>query len=182
MRLTSLRLHHCGILSAALFTACAGTEVETPPSQDAGFAAVVDAGHVDAGEQSAPSGILELGVGYDAFAGVASDQSVGLTRGAQGLQHVWVAVRIRSMSPARAVVSLRLTRDNDGLVVSQPYRVRLPFSTHEGYAERVGMQLVVPDPNAVLGQYVTLSGEVENAEGVKAEAATHVLVFWEDQL
>jgi len=172
---------HCGVSVALMISACAEPAVDPPPPSDAG-AAIVDAGLTDSGLMQVTQGVLELGVGDLAFSGVTPDQSVGLTRGPQGLQHLWVAVRIRSMSPERAIVSLSLTRDLDGQVVSSPFRVRLPFSEHDGYAERVGLQLVIPDPNVVLGQYATLRGEVVNREAVKAESSAHVVVFWEDQL
>ena len=166
----------CGCVLVA-FAACAGVEDIEPISEVP--ASPTDAGvTVDAGA-TLPTAHLELGVGAAAFSMIEDGGRVGLTRGPQGLQHVWVAARIRDMDPERVIVELSLSRQSDGALVSEGYRVRLPFQTHTGYAERVGMQLVVLSPDDIVDRYAILTGRAINSEGVRAEATTRVLVQWE---
>ena len=150
----------------------------------------IDAGGPDTGgaiehnDGSTSQPGLELGSSVDAFVPVAEGDTLGLQRGTQGLQHVWVSLRIRDMDPARATIELSLSRESDGYTASEPFRVRLPFATDPGwdYAERIGMQLVVLEPEAVLGQDLILTARVTDSHEVSVERRTRVHVVWEEEL
>jgi hypothetical protein len=134
----------------------------------------------DAGPTAMPR--LELGTGEDRFVPVADGDVLPMERGFQGLQHVWVSVRAHDFDPDRAIVALALTGEVDGTEVTDPQRLRLPFELGDGYAERVGMQLVVPEPDLALNRDLQLSVAVENRAGVAAAAEVRVRVQWEEEL
>jgi len=164
---------------AGTIGACGSTVVPDDgggsPGDDTGSAADADA-------LPPPMGILELGTGVEAFEPITDGSTIGLTRGFQGLQHVWVSLRVREMDTDRAITELTLTREQDDVVVSDSFRVRIPFEVHGGYAELLGIQLVTPDENAVLDEAVILSARVENRDGASAEADARFSVVWEDDL
>ena len=115
------------LLALGLVSACGGTDA---PVVDGGTPPVNDTGGPDAGPPP-PMGVLELGAGDDRFEPILDGAVVGLSRGFQGLQHIPVALRVREMHTDRAILELTLTRDRDGMVVSDPLRVRIPFVAYD---------------------------------------------------
>ncbi len=172
------RAHLTWLLALGLASACGSTDA---PIVDGGTPPENDTGSPDAGPPP-PMGVLELGTGDGRFEPILDGAVVGLSRGFQGLQHVPVALRVREMHTDRAILELTLTRDRDGMVVSDPLRVRIPFVAYDGYDELTGIQLVTPDEDDVLSETVTLSAHVENRDGATAMADVGFSVVWEDEL
>ena len=175
-------------IAAALFgcvlvagsAACGNEDGPTPPTpgSDAGPMPPVDAGSL------VPAAELTLGTGELAFAPVAEGQVLPLVHGFQGLQHVWVSVRARDFDPDRAIITLSLDRVGDGRPAADDLRVRLPFDVDPAgaYVERVGLQLVVLEPNLALGEQLRLTAAIDNPLGAHATASAHITVVWEENL
>ena len=153
-----------------LLTACGGD----PAALD-GAVPMGDAGPL-------PTAILDLGTGIDAFAAVMDTDLVALSRGNQGLQHVWVCLRTHDLRAASPDIHLSLARPTDGVVVSDPYNARLPFAERGTYKERVGMRLVVSYPLRVVDQDLVLRATVDGRNGQTANAEALVHVLWEEDL
>ncbi len=146
------------------------TDAGPPPSDDAGAMVVPH------------EGTLVLGTGATSFEPVADGDTLGLTRGLQGLQHVWISLRLRDVDPELAITELTLTRASDGRVVNEPFRARLPYAPGADVAELVGAQLVIPDEAAALGQSLLLHARVEGRDGGWAEADAQIDIVPENEL
>ena len=147
------------------------------PGEDAGVPE-----RSDAGAPSDHEGVLELGTGDESFLPVSDDDLLGLSRGIQGLQHVYVSLRVREVDPELAITEIVLARQSDGVAVNEPFRVRLPYVAQAERAELVGAQLVVPDEERVFGEPLVLTARIEDRHGAWAEASAQVRVVWEDEL
>jgi hypothetical protein len=170
----------CGSALLASLVACGSEEDPTgpPPTADAGpVASAEDAGPV-------PEPELMLGTGERAFEPVADGHVLPLIRGHQGLQHVWISLRAQDFDPDRAIIALSLERESDGRPTTDAYRARLPFDVDPtgAFVERIGIQLVVPNPDLVLGQDLLLTAGIENPLGAQGMVSAHVTVQWEEDL
>lgn len=160
------------IVTATGLCACAGDGA----LPDAG--SMADAGAPpDAGSEPAS---LDLGVGEMSFEPVADGDTVFLVHGFQGLQHVWVSLRTHDLDPDRATVELSLARERDGTQGSEDYRARLSLMDSGDYAERLGLQLVVLQPDIVVGQDSILRARVTDRNDVSATAEARVSVAWQE--
>ena len=124
---------------------------------------------------------VELGTGSDGmFASVTDGETLELARGCQGSQHVWIALRCRSLDMSPGTVDLRLTRERDGTAVSLPFDARLRFDSQPewGYSQVSGLTLVVPEPDQALDEDLILHGEATGRGGGFASAERHVRVVW----
>lgn len=147
------------------------------------FALLAACDPVDVGPDANIAPSLEVGTGDVAFTSFEDGDTLELVRGAQGAQHVWVALRASGIDPRGTILNLALTRDRDGAVVSQTFHVRVSLTPVEGerYAEVTGLTLVVPDPAQALLEDLTLRATVteqESAGGRMATRERRVRVAW----
>ena len=163
-----------GLAVSCLVSAC---DSAPPTGTDAGPTSA-DAGEV----VTAHEGTLELGTGATAFEPISDGDTVALSRGVQGLQHVWVSLRLREVDPELAITELTLTRVRDDAMVNEPFRARLAFELGTDGAELIGAQLVVPDEDAALGEPLVLRARVEARDGGWAEAEARIDIVPEDEL
>ncbi len=130
---------------------------------------------------------IEIGTGdigdYDVL---VDGDTTYLVRGSQGGQHVWVGIRAWDINTRPALIQLLLENDATGETVSIPFQVRLTFQDEvppdADFDQISGLALVVPDPEDVVGQRVTIRARVsENRTGgLMAEAAVEDLfVEWD---
>jgi len=140
------------------------TDSGTPPAEDAG--------------PIPESGTLEIGTGFDAFVPIAEGDTVELTPGCQGAQHVWISLRTTELLPRRNTIELELVRESDSMVLSDDYRVRLSLTPAGDHAEITGLTLVVPDPEPAVGEDVAVEGTVEDDRGVRAEDRRSFHLEW----
>jgi hypothetical protein len=137
---------------------------------------------VDVGPDAYVPAALEVGNGHVAFVSFEDGDTLELVRGVQGLQHVWVAIRLWGIEPRGTILSLSLVRDRDEAVVSQPLHVRVSLTPVEGepYSEVTGLTLVVPVPEEALDEALTLRASVTEAgEGGEVVALERpVRVAW----
>lgn len=131
---------------------------------------------LDGGGSSAPF-TVELGTGRTAFRPVAGDDTLYMENGLQGLQHVLVSLRVVGLDEGRYLTDFALTRD-DGLVVSYPAQVRLPFALADDGVELLGYQLVVREPDAIAGFSGRVRASVEGAGGEVDADERAVQVEW----
>ncbi|MFY0526970.1 hypothetical protein ACN28I_28805 [Archangium gephyra] len=128
----------------------------------------------------APPPRLEVGTGRH-FTVLGEGATLELVRGSQGSQHVFVSLRAWDLTPLTARVTLSLARTEDGLRVSSPYEVRLPFeaaTTPDAPAELEGLLLVVPDPSPALGREVRLTASIETQSGERATDTRSATLQW----
>jgi hypothetical protein len=122
----------------------------------------------------ADAGSLRLGQGDLGFEPLADGDVAWLHPGPQGLQHVWVTLQ-RDGAPGFGLVELAL--DVDGVVVSSPFEVSVPWTDDgAGGVQAIGLTLVVPDPASALGLDAVLRAraleEADQVEVVVEWAAT----------
>jgi hypothetical protein len=147
------------------------------PAQPGGDAALPD-GSVS-GEPR-----LEVGTGEQQFEPFEDGDTVPLILGSQGAQHVAVSVRVFGLDPRGTILDLRLTRDRDGMTVSQTFMVRVslePVAGSPGLAEAWGLTLVVPEPDQAIGEALTLRVRVTermDAGGRVLEVERHLFTDW----
>jgi hypothetical protein len=129
-----------------------------------------------------PPAEIELGTGGpNRFEDVSSGATLDLAQGCQGLQHVWLSVRVRGLDPARAVIEAQLTRARDAEMVALMLQVSLPLMPVDGGAEVTGLQIVVPNAQDVLNEDLVLSVRVTDRGGASAERSIPVRVEWGDE-
>jgi hypothetical protein len=123
---------------------------------------------------------VEIGNGADTFVAFDDGDTLGLIHGCQGAQHVWIALRAFDLSPRGTILDLALTRDRDGLQVSQTFTVRVSLTPIDGtdYAEVTGLTLIVPDPDQAIGEDLTLRATVTAMDGASATSVRHIRVDW----
>jgi hypothetical protein len=130
---------------------------------------------------------IEIGRGdIGDYETVMDGDDAQLVRGSQGGQHVWVGIRAWDLNTRPALIQLLLENDASGETVSIPFQVRLTFQDElppdADFTQISGLALVVPDPEDVLGQRVTIRARVsENRTGgLMAESAvSDLLVDWD---
>jgi len=147
------RLFRCAVVVAAAAVASTGCVGEGPTPVDGGDD-VVAVSDFD----------VELGTGRTVFRPLTAGDDLLLERGFQGLQHVLVGVRTTALTPGRYVVTPELARVRDDVVVSEPTSIRVPLTDGDesGAATFVGMQLVIGEPDGVVGEDCVLHLSVED--------------------
>ena len=120
-----------------------------------------------------------IGTGRETFVPLMDGQTLFLELGHQGLQHVLVSIRVQGLPQDRYVVDFQLTRD-DGVAISEPARLRLPFKEipDEEGVELLGYTLVVGEPSLGVGQSGTLRATVEDPDGLIAADERSVNIEW----
>jgi hypothetical protein len=135
---------------------------------------------IDVGPDAYVPPALEVGSGDVAFVEFEDGDTLDLVRGVQGLQHVWIALRVWGIEPRGTILNLALVRDRDETVVSQAFYVRVSLTPVEGelYSEVTGLTLVVPVPEEALEEELTLRASVteagEGGEVLTIERPIHV--------
>ena len=172
----------------ALAAVALGCTEEDGAGSDASVAQA-DAAILDDGGVAVPGADarLEVGTGAEAFVPVGDGDIVELGRGCQGAQHLWVSLRTAGMRPERMTVELSLQRVSDGAVATAPLRARLMFDPRaddadQQAAERVGIRLVVDDPDLVVDQEALLTATVTNIDKVTATTTRRTQVQWGDEV
>jgi len=124
--------------------------------------------------------------GLGTYEELSDGDTAYLARGCQGGQHVWISLRAGRLDTMPALIQLRAQRERDEMDVSIPFQVRLTFEPvpEEEYDQLTGLQLVIPNPEEVLGEEVVIRARVsENvAGGASAEDERHVVVEWGDEV
>jgi len=135
----------------------------------------------DPGPADGAMAMLEMGSGgLDVFEPVAEGSTVLLEPGGQGLQHVWLGLRVSNIDAQPGLIEGSLVRLSDGHIVSLPLRVRLRFIQERTYEELTGLRLVVPVADDIIGQEATLHARVTDPTGRTAEGERTVRVAWAD--
>ncbi|HYI01200.1 hypothetical protein [Hyalangium sp.] len=117
---------------------------------------------------------LELGTGRQQFTPLNDGDTLGLQRGCQGGQHIFVSLRAWGLPPEPVMVELSLTRTEDEQKVSSPFRVRYLFAQGndlDAPDELTGLLLVIPEPDKAVGRAVRVTAAVQTDPG---DRATHV--------
>jgi hypothetical protein len=100
---------------------------------------------------------LEIGRGADAFTALTAGEDLLLHRGAQGLQHIELALRAAVAADAlvidRAMASVRPWRDGAALT---PLEVGVTLVPVDDHVEVRGLLYVIADPEAWVGAAVRL--------------------------
>ena len=122
---------------------------------------------------------LTVGTGRNTHMPLSDGDTLHLELGHQGLQHVLVSIQLVGLPQDRYPVDFQLIR-NDGVAVSEPTRVRLPFiATQDGSgAELLGYTLVVLEPALGVGHDAVLRVAVEGPEGGVVADQREVHVEW----
>ncbi len=122
---------------------------------------------------------IVVGTGRNTYMPLSDGDTLYLELGHQGLQHALVSVRALDLAQDRYVVDFKLIRD-DGVTISEPARVRLPFKemADGSGAELLGYTLVVADPALGVGHDGVLRVTVEGPEGGIAVDERNVSVEW----
>jgi len=120
-----------------------------------------------------------LGTGRNRLMPLSDGDVLYLELGHQGLQHVLVSIRLSGLPQDRYVVDFQLIRD-DGIAVSEPARVRLPFvALSDGSGvELLGYTLVVVEPALGIGRDAVLRVSVEGPNGEFGRDERRVRVEW----
>jgi len=107
-------------------------------------------------------------------------QTLRLQRGCQGSQHVFTSVRVNGAAGARITVGVRIVRVSDGLLVSVPFELRLPFDADAppGVRQITGLTPVIEDPADVLDQEVRVEVFVRDDSGAEARGAMRGPAAW----
>ena len=179
-------------MTGALVLACGGcggaNSAEGQPSttrlQDRFENGTEDAGSIlfdefDRALVSEASFEATLGTGRETYMPLVDGDTLFLELGHQGLQHVLVSIRLHGLPQDRYTVDLLLIRE-DGVAVSEPAHVRLPFAlmADESGVELLGYTLVVVDPVLGVGHDALLRIAVEGPEGDVAVDERNVHVEW----
>ncbi len=162
-------LRSCPFALIVVLTACGG----------AGTGPTDGATDADA-EVSSSTARIEVGNGADTFRAFQDGATLDLVHGCQGAQHIWTAIRAWGMNPRGTVLDLSLTRDSDGLQVSQTFTVRVSLQPVDGqvYDQVTGLTLVVPEPDQAIGEDLTLHATVTDMEGLSASSDRHIRTDW----
>lgn len=117
-----------------------------------------------AADPSGSTATLELGTGETTFAPITDGAALPLVHGCQGGYHVWIALRARGFDSRGLVVRLRLERAGDGVLLSEPFSLRVAFAEEGGAASIAGLPLPVISPEDVAGTTLRLVASVQDDE------------------
>ncbi len=125
---------------------------------------------------------IEIGTGdIGEYQPLMDGDMVNLIRGAQGGQHVWVALRAWDLNTAPALIELIFENDAGDATISIPFTVRLSFNDEvpadADFTQISGLALMVPNPDDILGNPVRIRARVsENRTGgLQAESSVEGL-------
>ncbi|MCA9582764.1 MAG: hypothetical protein KC416_13285 [Myxococcales bacterium] len=169
------------LLGAVLLAACGGdtSVVATDASADTSMDGTVEGG-ADATIETPPAFDLGTG-GMDRFESIADGDTVLLAAGCQGSQHLWVSLRLREQRVETATVRLSLLRASDRDQLESTVPLLLQFEDYgDSGSELLGMQLVIPEPDPILGVPAILRADVSQINGGPGslEAERQVTVAW----
>lgn len=131
---------------------------------------------------------IEIGTGgILVYEPVSDGDTMYLSRGCQGSQHLWISVRAWGLDTQPALIRLNATRARDDLPLSlgpEGLLVRLRFQQLDGLDELTGLQLQIPDPDLALGEEVRVMVEVSEdfTGGRTVRAERLVAVEWGDEV
>lgn len=161
-----------GSLVVAAFVsvaACAADYSASAEGAEAGALPPVDGvphdGAPNDGARRDASIMVELGTGSASFVPLKNGDKIGMVRGKQGFQHVWISARVLWPPVHEALVTLS-TRLRDGRPGGPPLSTAVtlePVDGGAGATETVGMTGLVD--YAVIGKTVDLHIEVTTADG-----------------
>lgn len=123
---------------------------------------------------------VELGTGRDGFEAFEDGQTLELVSGCQGAQHIWTAVRARGMDPRGTILDVAVTRDSDGMLMSQVFHVRVSLEpvACTDYAEVSGLTVVIPEPDLAIGEDLTMRVTVTDREERTASIERPIRTEW----
>src|SRR5690606_31582998 len=100
--------------------------------------------------------------------------------GCQGAQHIWTAVRARGMDPRGTILDVAVTRDSDGMLMSQVFHVRVSLEpvACTDYAEVAGLTVVIPEPDLAIGEDLTMRVTVTDREERTASIERPIRTEW----
>ena len=122
---------------------------------------------------------VHLGTGRETHMPPMDGDTLHLELGHQGLQHVLVSIQLSRLPQGRYYVDFILVR-GDGVAISEPARVGLPFSAISGGdgVELLGYTLVVVDPALGVGHDAVLRVLVEGPDDEVGADQRSVHVEW----
>ncbi len=140
---------------AWMWVAGCTSSVTPPPSPDTDGCVPTDTGP---GADCGAAGLITVGTGTSVFVARSAVDPWPLERGSQGLQHVMLSLRL-PVDPAalpvpRAALTVSAWRVEDGLAVSTAFTSGWALDPAEGGAEVVGVRVVLPVLDDVLGRPV----------------------------
>lgn len=143
-----------GLWVVLLIGACS-PKPPPPPDEDSDGCVPADTGPRADCEAA---GKLTVGTGAGAFVAHDAGAPWPLERGSQGLQHVMLSLRV-PLDPAtlpvpRAALTVSAWRVEDGLAVSTAFTSGWALDPVEGGAEVVGVRVVLPVLDDVLGRQI----------------------------
>lgn len=167
-----------------LIGACASTGGQQAP-EDGGPGPVAQDGAAIAPSRDAGGPLpfaIAVGLGEPgAYLPPLPDETLLLQRGCQGAQHVFTAIRARGTKGALARVEVRVFRTRDGVLVSVPLDVRLPYEPDPystGIKRITGLTPVIEVPGDVVGDAVEVRVAVTDDGGERAEGLVRGRVEW----
>lgn len=121
-------------------------------------------------------GVGERGV----FQMVRDGETLRLQRGCQGSQHIFTSLRIQPASAGPLQVSVTVSRQADGVVVSAPLSLRLPAEPSDDphAVQLTGLTPVIEAPREVVGHEVLIRAEVTSSDGSHGEDQLVGTVEW----
>jgi len=177
MRASAARL----LISLLLCVAGCGAETPTEATQNSNATELSSNGEKGTGSPTLSNASFDvnLGTGRNTYMPLVNGDTLHLELGHQGLQHVLVSIRLMGLPKARYSVDFLLVRD-DGVNVTEPVRVRLPFnSMSDGMGvQLLGYTLVIVEPALGVGHDAVLRVAVEGPEGEIAVDERSVRVEW----
>lgn len=158
----------------------ADTSDAAPADAAPSDAAPSDAALSDAGRDAAPDGdfALVLGLGERTLTPIEPGAEALLQRGCQGAQHIWISLQSPTLEPGAHLLTLSLTRVDDGALIVPPYTIEHDWRPAGQGAELLGVALVVFDPIAIVGQLADIDAVVTTPTGTTGRARRRVRVEW----
>lgn len=157
-----------------LFSLLAACDPKPPDDPDGSVRGDADA-RITSGDPRA-----EVGTGRDTFVAFADGETLDLVAGGQGAQHIWTSVRAWGLDPRGTILDLTVTRDRDGMRLTQTFHVRVSLEPIEGtdYAQVQGLTLIVPEPDQAIGEDLTMRLSVTDMTGRMATDERPIRVEW----
>jgi hypothetical protein len=160
-------------LSAVAAVGCGACGTDGGDREDAGL----DAGDGRVDEGTAVGDWVRLGTGFEEFVPLHDGDTVELEAGCQGGHHLWASLEAREPGTLRSpLVAVSYARVRDGVVVSNPFEVRVSFeAVPGGDTQRVlGLQIVATDLDEVRDEEIDFRVRVTTRDGRVAEDAVRV--------
>lgn len=132
------------------------------------------------GDANVPEGTLTLCEGELACRPIEDGDVLQIVRGCQGSQHVWITLRTEGLGAPGNVIDISLVRAVDEEPVSETYHLLLslvPDATGES-AQLTGFTLIIPSPDASIGDDLVLRASARDRMGRDAWASRRVQLEW----